>query len=213
MTERAQRIANVLLQVGALDDRDPDQRALFEELMGNPVLYEDVRERLAAVGFELIQFLGHLGARLSRDAELAHGRDLRNPLDLHAGHIRVLVYLWIQLVYRQIKATGREEAVEVMPGREQVSLAIDGLDDDEEFSIPIDEVRAEFAEEYSATTLKGLLTTLKRHRFVRQDGASGALFAGPSLYVLVDPLRMEEFAVGLARRDADSRTDGGEGGC
>ena len=210
MTEHAQRIANVLLQVGALDDRDPDQRALFEELMGNPVLYDDVRERLAAVGFELVQFLGHLGARLARSAELAHGRDVRNSLGLHAGHIRVLVYLWVQLVYRQIKATGREEAVEALPGREQAHLAIDGLDDEDEFSIPIDEIRAEFAEEYSTTTLKGLLTTLRRHRFVRQDGASGALSAGPSLYILVDPLRMEEFAVGLARRDTNPSAGEGD---
>ena len=210
MTERAQHVANVLLQVGALDDRNPDQRALFEELMGNPVLYDEVKERLAAVGFELVQFLGHLGARLARSEELAGDRGVRNTLDLHAGHIRVLVYLWIQLVYRQIKATGREEAVEAIPGREQASLDIEGFDDDDELSIPIDEVRAEFADDYSRSALKGLLTTLRRHRFVRQDGTAGALFAGPALYILIDPLRMEEFVVGLARRDAGSSD--GDGG-
>ena len=203
MADRAQTVANLLLQVGVLDDRNPDHRDVYEELMANPLLYEEVSKRLNTVGFEVVQFFGHLGMRLCRQAELQQETELRNTLGLHAGHIRLLVYLWVQLVYRQIKAASRDEDVEPIPGREQTMLGFQELEDgDDEPSIPWEEIRAEFTEEYSSSTLKGLITTLKRHGFARQAGATGPVSVGPALYVLVDPLRMEEFVVGLARRGA-----------
>jgi len=39
MSDRAVELANLLLQRGVLDERDPDQREVYEELMGSPALY------------------------------------------------------------------------------------------------------------------------------------------------------------------------------
>jgi len=204
MIPRGAALAHMLLRVGALDPEDSAHQAAYEELMGNDVLFADVRARLEAVGYELVQFLGHLGARPARAAELAQDGPLPGTADLHSGHVRLLVWLWVQLVYRQVKAASRDEAVEPEPGREQALLAFveEAPGQAAGPSIPRDALMGEFSEDYSKTTLKQFLTTLKRHRFVRQAGATGDISAGPALYVLVDALRMEEFVVGLARRGA-----------
>ena len=204
MPEHAEAVANVLLRAGVLDPEDADQRALYEELMANPALYDEVKERLGAVGYELVQFYGHMGVRLGRRAELDAPFPLKDFPALHAGHVRLLVYLWVQLVYRQIKAAGRDEETEPLPGRAQVRLELfeDEPSDDEAPSIAFEEVATELCEQYSLSALRGWMTTLKRHRFVRQSGKAGRVSAGPALYVLIDPTRMEELVVGLARRGA-----------
>lgn len=203
MEERITVIANLLLRLGTLDPDDADHQALFEELMGNPVLWDGVKERLGAVGFDLVQFFGRLGVRLQRRMELWQDVRPRGTLGMHAGHIRLLVWLWTQLVYRQIKSQIRSEDVEPVPGKRQGLLDFgEPVAEEDVITVPVEEAAAEFSEEYSQSAFKGMLTTLKRHDFVRQVGPSGPLLAGPALYVLVDPWKMEDFVVGLARRGA-----------
>ena len=57
-----------------------------------------------------------------------------------------------------------------------------------------------FAERMSANRLKGVFQKLKRDRFIRYDERRDRIWAGGSLYVLIDRARMEEFVVELARR-------------
>ena len=200
MSHSPAEIANTLLRLGVLDPADADQQAVREQLFSDPVLYDDVKERLAQVGFDLVQFLGHVGIRLRRTMELAPPVAMRNNLGLDARHVRVLVYLWIHLVQRQILHDMREERVEPM-GRDQTLLDLDEVE--EAPSLPYSELRAEFEDLYSNAQLKGILTTLKRSQFVLQDGSLGPLQAGPAMYVLIDHDRMEEFVEGLPQRDLD----------
>ena len=71
MSQRAIDITNALLRLGVLDPIDPNQGALREELFGDAALWDDVAERLSAVGYELVQMLGHLGVRLTRRVAVA----------------------------------------------------------------------------------------------------------------------------------------------
>lgn len=210
---RARELAHHLLRVGCLDPEDADDRALYEELIGNAPLYDRVAERLAGVGYTLHQFFGQLGVRPDRDAEAAGGG---NTLGLHAGHIRLLVWLWVQLVYRQIKAAARDEEVEPLPGRSQALFDFADAPDEAPPEVSWAELLTEFSELYSEATIKQFLGTLRKHRFVVQRRRVDPITAGPSLYVMVDPVRMEEYVVGLARRGAmslpDDVADGGEGG-
>jgi hypothetical protein len=198
MSRRAIDLANVLLRLGVLDRDDPEQAALREELFGDDSLYEDVNRRLKAVGYELVQMLGHVGVRLERSSAIDPLVTARNNLGLDARHVRVLVYLWVQLLYRHLKATLRAENDEPR-GRTQTLLGLDEPDVvDEAPSLPGAELQSEFAELTSKTALKGALTRLKRLRFVTEE--HGVLRAGPAMYVLIDHERMEEHVVGLARR-------------
>lgn len=199
MSSQAAEHAHTLLRLGALDPRDPEQRSLREDLLADPALYQEVKERLEAVGYELVQFLGHLGVRSSRGVEAASG-GARNNLDLDARHVRVLVYLWVQLLYREIKQTVREEEGDPT-GRRQTLFGFEP-EDDEPPSLPLSELEAEFSEISSKSALKGALTTLTRQRFVQRGRDRSLLQAGPAMYVLIDHERMEEHVVRLARRGA-----------
>jgi hypothetical protein len=193
----ATELANALLRLGVLDPHDPEQRALREALFADSVLYDDVKQRLLAVGYDLVQLLGHVGARLQRQSALDPLVTARNNLGLDARHVRLLVYLWLHLVYRQLKELSRDEPTQPV-GRTQTLFGFEPADEAEApSSLPMAELQAEFAELTSKVQLKGALTLLKRHGFVREEG--GALTAGPAIYVLVDHERMEEFVVGLAR--------------
>jgi len=211
MDERATAIAHLLLRVGVLDPDDPDHQQVREDLIADSALHAAVRERLAAVGWRLEQFLGYWGVRLDREVQAAVV-GLPRGGDLQAHHLRMLIWLWVHLVYRQIEAARREEEPEALPGRRQRALDFgDGSEaKDETPSVPYEEVLAEFGQQYNEKSVKGMLSVLRKYRFVRQDGASGPIRPGPALFVLVDPLRMEEHVVGLARRGAGPLAPSGE---
>ncbi len=203
MDERAAAIAHLLLRVGVLDPDDPDHQQVRQDLIADSALLAAVRERLAAVGWRLEQFLGHWGVRVDRGVESA-AVGLPRGGDLQAHHLRMLIWLWVQLVYRQVEAARREEEPDALPGRRQRALDFGDEPDprDETPSVAFEEVLAEFGQQYSERGVKGMLSVLRKHRFVRQEGATGPVRAGPALFVLVDPLRMEEHVVGIARRGA-----------
>ncbi len=200
MSDRATAIANALLRQGYLDPDDADQRALREELFSDAGLWDAVSERLALVGYDLVQTLGRIGVRLSRASAVDPLITAKNNLGLDARHVRLLVYLWTHLVYRHLKETLREESTQPQ-GRSQTFLGFEELEEEDDTpSLPLSELNAEFAEIYAKTTIKSALTGLKRAGFVKE--ARGHLTAGPALYVLLDHERMEEHVVGLARRGA-----------
>jgi len=199
VTNNASDVANALLRLGALDPADPEQASLREELFANTTLWDDVAKRIEAVGYDLVQLLGHVGVRVSRTTAVDPLVTARNNLGLDARHVRVLVYLWVQLVYRHLKEMLRDEKLEPA-GRSQTFLGLEDVETDEPPKLAKTELEAEFKEEYSRSALKAALTTLKKGRFVRES--EGLLTAGPALYVLLDHDRMEEYVVGLARKDA-----------
>lgn len=192
MAERAAEIANLLLREGVLQRADPVHQRAYEELMGDNELYRDVARRLEAVGYALEQRLGHLGVRLAPDAladEVA-----RNRQGLHAGHIRLLVYLWVQLVYREWNNLRRD--VSTLPTGRAPEL----FGSDEPLWITLTQIRNEFGQLGSATHLKGLLNRLREGRFIQIDERRDRVSADAALYILVDQHRMEEFVIDLARR-------------
>lgn len=201
MSRDAVDVANALLRLGVLDPDDPKQQALRQELFGDPVLWSEVSERLGSVGYDLVQLLGHVGVRLSRTTAVDPLGTARNNLGLDARHVRVLVYLWLHLVYRQLKETLRDETTEPR-GRSQTLFDLDDDEDDAPPTLPESELFAEFSDMYAKTTIKAALTGLKRAGFIKKRGAE--LQAGPALYVLIDQERMEEHVVGLARRGEDA---------
>ena len=183
---------------------DPDRKAhaeLRDELLTDDLLYRGVRGVLESVGYELVQFFGHIGVRLARGIELGPALELRNNLNLDARHVRLIVYLWTQLVYRQIKEVLRDEHTEPR-GRGQTLFDLGVEADDAPPELPYGEVLAEFEEDYSRTQIDGVLTGLRKSGFIKQERKRGAVRAGPALFVLVDRVRMEEFVVGLARKRA-----------
>lgn len=194
----AAHVANALLRLGALDPDDPDQNELRQELYGNPALWDEVSTCLDHVGFELVDVLGRVGVRVGRGVAVAPLVSARNNLDLNAGHIRVLVYLWLQLVYRQIQETLRDHASEPQ-GRGQTLLGFEDADAEPETTLPTAELYAEFSE-LSRSHTKGVLGALKRAGFVKES--AGVLRAGPALYVFIDHERIEEAVVGMARKGA-----------
>lgn len=200
---RIRAAAAALLQQGVLDPDRKDQPELRDDLLTDDLLYRGVRDVLATVGYDLVQFFGHIGVRVARSLELGPALELRNNLGLDARHVRMIVYLWTQLVYRQIKEVLRDEQTEPR-GRGQTLLELAGADaaGDEPPHLPYAEIVAEFEEEYSRTQIDGVLTGLRRSGFIKQERKKGAVRPGPALYVLVDRVRMEEFVVGLARKQA-----------
>ena len=146
MSQRAVEVANVLLRLGVLDPSDPDQQHLREELFQDPLLWDEVAQRLRAVGYDLVQTLGHVGVRLTRVVAVAPLVTAKNNLGLDARHVRVLVYLWVHLVYRQHKEILREEETEPK-GRSQARCGFGAADDDEGVpTLPGREVFAECSE-------------------------------------------------------------------
>ncbi|MGH7389902.1 MAG: hypothetical protein ACREM3_10670 [Candidatus Rokuibacteriota bacterium] len=190
-TDRAMEVASLLLREGVLRRDDAEHRAIYEELGKDPVLTDAVRERLAAVGYALVDDLGHVGVRVSGEAESAWST--RNRMGLTAAHIRLIVYLWTQLVYREV-VNLRRDLRGSAPGQSEF------FDADEEPSVSYRAVWNAFAERMSAHRLKGVLQKLKRDRFIRYDEKRDRIWAGGALYVLIDRTRMEEFVVELARR-------------
>jgi hypothetical protein len=115
-------------------------------------------------------------------------------MGLTAAHIRVIVYLWTQLVYREV-VNLRRDLRGSAPGQ---SGFFDG--DDEEPSVSYRTVWNAFAERMSANRLKGVLQKLKRDRFIRYDEKRDRIWAAGALYTSIDRARMEEFVIELARR-------------
>lgn len=192
MAERGAEIANLLLREGVLDRDDPLHRQIYGELMGDNELYRDVARRLGAVGYALEQRLGHLGARLASDAVVEEVA--RNRHGLHAGHVRLLVYLWVQLVYREWNDLRRDMS-SLPAGRAPELFA-----SDEPVWMPLSQIRADFGQVTSASHLKALLTRLREARFIRVDERRDRVSADAALYILIDQHRMEEFVIDLARR-------------
>jgi|GEM_PF-2279978 len=202
MTERAEEIAALLLSEGALRHGDDDHAEVRKDLLGNAELFNEVGRRLADVGYELVENLGHVGVRLA-------GRHAGRPnrLGLHAGHIRLLVYLWTHLVYREWTDLRRDRTT-AAPGAEQAALFGADEPDDEPPSIAYSHVKAELSEVMSDSYFLGTIRKLKRARFIRFDQKRDRIWADAALYTLVDMRRMEDFLVDLARRmGTDDLTD------
>lgn len=197
--ERAAEIANLLLREGALQPSDPDHREIKYELTERPELYREVRRRLEAVGYELVERLTHIGVRIAPEAHDA--ADMKNREGIHAGHIRVVVYLWVRLVYREWMEMRGEIEESSAPGDEQTTLLDE--DDDEEYeppTMPYKRAEQDFEEIYSERMFKGYMTQLENWNFVRYDRGEDVIRAASSLYTLVDRQAMEEFVVDIARR-------------
>lgn len=197
MAERGLEIANLLLRSGTLRADDPEHQQVRAELLGDSELFEDVEARLGAVGYELVERLGHVGVRIARHA--ADITELRNQMGLHAGHIRLLVYLWVHLVYREWTNL-RRGLDSAPPGAAQEALFAAAEDDGEPVWISYAHVANDFSETMSTSYFKGLLSALQRWRFVAVDQRRDRIVAGAALYTLVDMHRMEEFVVEIARR-------------
>lgn len=193
MAERSMEIASLLLREGVLRRDDPDHRLAYEELGRDSVLLSSLRERLAAVGYDLIDDLGHLGVRPSLEAETAW--PARNRTGLNAQHVRLIAYLWTQLVYREI-VNLRHGLQSGAPA--QISMLDEIVDDDLFVSYRV--VWTDFSQRMPANQLKGALRLLRRHRFIRYDEKRDRIWADAALYVLIDRTRMETFVVDLARR-------------
>ena len=194
--QRATEIANLLLREGALREGDPEHQAVYEELTTNTALFQEVHRRLAAVGYDLVSYLGRLGVRI--DPTALDAAEHRNRMGLHAGHIRLLVYFWVQLVYRESVALTRGQQT-AAPGAEQAAL-FGGDDDLEPPWISYARVFADFADVMSRSRFKGLLTGLRRWRFIGHDEKRDRIWAGPPLFTLIDQRRMEECVIERARR-------------
>lgn len=194
MADRARDIGNLLLREGSLRKEDDGHQAVYAELMGDSVLFEDVRLRLQAVGWELVQVLGHLGVRIAGDVQ--DGGPLRNHMGLDARHVRVLAYLWAHLVYREWLDLRRDRQ---STHGDAGQLRLDDAEDDRRW-YSWRTVFGEFERTMSKSQLTGILGTLKRQRFIGYDERADRIWADASLYVLVDRNRMEDFVVDLARR-------------
>ncbi len=193
MDERGARLANLLLREGVLRKDDAEHQQIYAELVGDDELFRDVARRLEAVGYVLVERLGWLGVRLGPlDVAAA---DLRNRMGLDAGHIRLLVYLWTHLVYREW-TDARLGVQSAAPGGGQAELFNDG----DRPSIAWSAVKAEFAESTSLPRFKGLLSRLVVLRFVQYDERRDRIWADAGLYVYLDQNRMEDFVIDLARR-------------
>jgi hypothetical protein len=194
--DQAGELAGLLLREGALNREDPEHKRVYAELMGDELLFRAVRERLAVVGYELVQELGHLGVRVAAAAEQAEA--IRNKLGIHAGHIRLIVYLWTHLVYREWKNLrwGDDSAA---PGPDQ-ALIFDDPEAEDVAWMSLKKLEADFADQLSKSALSGFLNQLRRWRFIRLDRRRDRVEADASLYIQVDRHRMEAFVVGLARR-------------
>jgi hypothetical protein len=191
-SDRAMEVTSLPLREGVLRRDEAEHRAIYEELGKDPILTEVVRERLGAIGYALVDDLGHVGVRVSTEAESAWST--RNRMGLTAAHIRLIVYLWTELVYREIVNLRRDLRATAPAQSEFFDTA------DEEPFVSYRSIWNAFAERMSANRLKGVLQKLKRDRFIRYDEKRDRIWAGGALYVLIDRVRMEEFVVELARR-------------
>jgi hypothetical protein len=193
MDDRPARIANLLLREGVLRKDDPEHQQIYADLVGDAELFAEVGRRLLAVGYELVERLGHLGVRL-RPLDIA-AAEQRNRMGLDAGHIRLLVYLWTHLVYREWTNLRRDQD-SAAPGGGQAAL----FGDDEPPYISFGAVKTEFVEIGSLPRFKGTLSKLVGLRFVRVDERRDRIWADAGLYIYLDQHGMEDFVVDLARR-------------
>lgn len=191
--ERTARIAHFLLREGVLRKEEREHQQIYEELVGNPVLFQEMKQRMNLVGYELVENLGHLGVRPGTSEVQAS--EQRNRMGLDAGHIRMLVYLWVHLVYREWTNL-RRDLHTAAPGAGQKAL----FGEEEPTFIPWNTVKTEFAEVMSLSRLKAILNRLQQLRFIRYDEKRDRIWADGGLYVYLDLGRMEDFVVDLARR-------------
>lgn len=194
---RALELANLLLREGTLRKEDSEHAAVYGELMQDGPLFEEVEKRLRSVGYELVQLMGHLGVRVS--SRVSHDQAaVRNRMQLHAGHIRLIVYLWVHLVYREWINLRRD--LDLAPkGDEQASL----FADEQESGPPSMSYRVlldDLGENFSKRSIKGYLAALQRWRFIRYDEKRDRVWADAGLYIYADRNQMEDFVVSLARR-------------
>jgi hypothetical protein len=194
---RAAEIAALLLREGALRTSDPEHSEIRVELLGDGELFEDVRRRLDAVGYKLVERLGHVGVTVSWEVVQTVGD--RNRMGLDARHIRLIVYLWTHLVYREWTDLRRDRQT-APPGAEQSQLFEMSHEPEEAAWISYRSVRNELSEVMSAAHFKGVLAGLRRWRFVRYDEHRDRIWADAALYTHIDLERMESFVVDLARR-------------
>jgi hypothetical protein len=191
--ERATRIAHFLLREGVLRKDDREHRQIYEELVGNPPLFQEIKQRMILVGYELVENLGHMGVRPAQND--LQTNDLRNRMGLDAGHIRLIVYLWVHLVYREWTNL-RRDLHTVAPGAGQAQL----FRDEEAPYIPWTTVKTEFGEVISISRFRMLLNRLQSLRFIHYDEKRDRIWADAGLYVYLDLRRTEDFVVELARR-------------
>ena len=116
-------------------------------------------------------------------------------MGLDAGHIRLLVYLWVHLVYREWTNL-RRDLHTTAPGAGQALL----FRDEEAPYIPWNTVKTEFSEVISLSRFKMLLNRLQALRFIHYDEKRDRIWADAGLYVYLDLRRTEDFVVELARR-------------
>jgi hypothetical protein len=197
MPDRATEIASLLLREGTLRNRtDDEHRELYTELMTDDTLMQEVRGRLAAVGYDLHQDpFGWMGVRVSREAEGAGPVRSRERFD--ARHVRMVVYFWVHLVYRQLVQLRRGIDTRA-PGADQSTL-FEPAEADEPPWMSFEQVKRDFVQVMSIPQLRATLGTLRQLRFVRHDEKRDRVWADAALYVQVDRDRMEDFVVELAR--------------
>lgn len=197
MDDRAREIANLLLREGALDKSSDEHRAIYAEVTGDPALFDAIESRLEQVGYALVDRLTHLGVRIASD--VVDASTLRNNMGVHAGHIRLIVYLWVHLVYREW-VNLRRDVQTAPPGAAQNTLLAEDDEEDDQLWISYQQVQRDFGEVLAKTTFKGYLTQLKKWRFIGYHKKSDRIWADASLYTLIDLHRMEDFVTELARR-------------
>ena len=117
---------------------------------------------------------------------------------MDAVHIRLLVHLWVRLVYREGNNLRRD--VNTLPAGRAPEL----FGSEEPIWISLTQIRNEFGQLGSATYLKGLLGRLREGRFIQIDERRDRVSADAALYILLDQHRMEEFVIDLARRLGES---------
>jgi hypothetical protein len=197
MPDRALEIASLLLREGTLRNRtDADHRELYTELMTDDTLMQDVRARLAAVGYELHQDpFGWMGVRVSREAEAAG--PVRGRTRFDARHVRLVAYFWVHLVYRKLVQLRRGIDTRA-PGAEQSAL-FESDGDDEPPWMSFEQVKRDFSEVMSLPQIRAALSTLRQLRFVAFDEKRDKVWADAGLFVYVDGDRMEDFVIELAR--------------
>ena len=148
--------------------------------------------RLNAVGYALVNDLGHVGVRVSAGRECVVDPQPHGPrrCPYSANHL-------------PLDATGlprgREPAAATCarPTRTDRGFSIQA--EDEPF-VSYRAIVERLCRRMSARPAQGRCSGAKRDRFIRYDEKRDRIWAGGALYVLIDRARMAEFVVELARR-------------
>jgi hypothetical protein len=156
-----------------------------------PDIRADVERRLSDVGLTLATsaYSRHVGLRLSADVTADKAFDSASNLRLQADHCALLVVLWARLVLQKRTAADTRQ----VPGQIAL-LAEDRSKAAREFEpfIRFETLAREFGAVFgSRTHLHGLVTTLRRLRFL--SGKGEVIEAGPLLELGVDGEKMIAF--------------------